>query len=223
MYPKMREWITFGNHPRSHDVLKSGDLHSALREFGFEQMMELRSGAAMKSDDPGVGFGVVLWLLGDYEGAGFAWAQITDAVFRGKYSHSNKKTFQAPLLLWFASVRLNCQDWHNLADRTFDKLLNKKYFADTWPGVLAQLLQRKVDLTYVESKFTEALRERQFPMAMFYAGVRAMENDDNEGALKYLDSVSEPLLEFWELEYYLAKYERARLLKERSETQMAAS
>jgi hypothetical protein len=211
MRPNIRDWKVFSEPPRPDEAMKSGDLHPALREFGFEQLMELRQPVAMRSDGPGIGFGTVLWLLGDYEGAGHAWAQITDAASQGRYSHSSAGTFQCGLLLWFAAVRLDCQDWHDLADRTFDKLLRKKLGKDSWHGGLAQFLQGEIAFDDLHSSIDEPLRERQFPQAVFYAGLRALEEGNSEVALRHWDRLEQPQLSLWEHEYFLALHERDRL------------
>ena len=219
--PQLRDWTLFSKHPRPDEALKAGDLQRALTEFGLEQMLELRNSMGMTSDGPGVGFGATLWLLGDYEGAGYVWAQISERVFKGRYSHSNQKTFQGPLLLWFASVKLESKDWHDLATRTFQKLLRNKLWRSDSVAELALFLQKEVDLAFLESKFTEPMRERQFPKALFYAGVRAIEEGNKSQALEYWDRVTVPNISLWELEYYLALHERQRLREELNAQQAA--
>jgi len=214
MQPKLDSWQTFSEIPRSDEALRAGDLQMALNGYAMEQLLELRSPVESRSDRPAIGFATVLWLLGDRAGAGHVLAQATETAFRGRYTHSAAGTFQECLLLWFASVRLQSQEWHNLANRTIDKLLRKKFANNSWPARLALLLQGQVELNDVESSISEPLRERQFPQAMFYAGVRALEDGNPTLALRYWDLVQTPKLEYWESEYFLAVHERNRLRSE---------
>ncbi len=217
MPPQLRDWTKFSDEPRPSEALKSGDLQRALRDFALQQLLELRFPLAMRSDGPGIGFGTALWLLGDREGAGHVWAQVTETVYKGRYTHSSHWTFQGPLLLWFASVRLECQDWHDLADRTLDRLLAKQGLKEARGSELAKFLQRKIDLDDVRSHFSDGkLCERQLQRASFYAGVRALEDGDTGAARRHWNSLDQPTLASVEFEYYLAAHEKA-LLCQRTE------
>ena len=210
----LREWTEFGNTPRPDEALKSGDFHAALSAFATEHLLDFRF-RHRESDGPAIGFGVALWLLGDHYGAAMVWSKVCETAYKGRYHYSSQGTFQSGLLLWFASVWLKDEDWHDEADQLFDKLLRKKHWgiAGSFQGRLARLVRREIDLPEVEADYGDGLRERRETQALFYAGVRAFEAGDVQETERLWRQVGAPKNSLVELEYYLLIYERERLNK----------
>ena len=117
--------------------------------------------------------------------------------------------------MWFASVWLKNPDWHDEAAQLLEKQLRRKrpVMGATFPGLLAKLLRREVDLPQVESELSDVplLRERQQTQAYFYAGVRAAEQGDTAETRRLWNGITEPTNRLVELEYFLLVYERERL------------
>jgi hypothetical protein len=126
-------------------------------------------------------------------------------------------TFQGGLLLWFASVWLKDEDWHDEAAALLDKLLRKKrpVMGADFPSSLARLLRREIDLEQVRAGFSDVpqVREECERMALFYAGVRAHEEGDAEMTRRLWMEARDPKDTQVELEYYLLAYERKKLSK----------
>jgi hypothetical protein len=212
----LREWSDFGEEPRPDEALKSGDLRAALSAFALQHLLEFRR-KRMNSDDPAIGFGVTLWLLGDVYGAAMLWSKVCDEAIKGRYPYSSQETFQSGLLLWFASVWLKDEDWHSEAESLFDKLLgkNRPVMAATFQRRLAKLLRREMDLPQIEAEYSAValFRERQQTQALFYAGVRAFEDGNAQETKRLWQQVKTPENSLVELEYYLLLHERERLSK----------
>jgi hypothetical protein len=213
MPPSSPEWNKFGQEPTPLEALKSHDLRAALGGFATQHLLQFRR--RMVSDGPAIGFGVTLWLLGDTHGAAMVWSKVADEAYKGKYTHSAMGAFQGGLLLWFASVWLKNQDWHDEADQLLEKQLRRKrpVMGATFPSLLAKLLRQEANLQQVESEFSDVplLREREQSQAYFYAGVRAAEHGDTTEARRLWNEITEPTNRLVELEYFLLVYERERL------------
>jgi hypothetical protein len=212
----IREWTEFGQTPRPDEALKSGDLPAALAGFATQHFLDSRF-RDRTSDGPAIGFGVSQWLLGDDFGAAMVWASVCETAYKGRYHYSSQGTFQGGLLLWFASVWLKDEDWHDQAEQLFDKLLRKKHWgiAGSFSGRLARFVRREIDLSEVEAGYSDEplLRERRQTQALFYAGVRAFEAGDIQETERLWRQVGAPKNSLVELEYYLLVYERERLNK----------
>lgn len=216
MPSNLQEWTEFGEDPRPGEALKSGDLRAALAGFATEHLLEFRF-RHRESDDPAIGFGATLWLHGDRDGAAMVWSKVCDTAYKGRYQYSSQGTFQGGLLLWFASVWLKDEDLHDEAEQLFDKLLRKKHWAITgsFSRRLARLVRREIDLPEVEADYSDEplLRERRQTQALFYAGVRALEDGNVRETERIWRQVGVPKNSLVELEYYLLTYERKRLHK----------
>jgi hypothetical protein len=210
----LREWSDFGEEPRPRESLKSGDLRAALSGFATQHLLEFRWNNR-QSDSPAIGFGATLWLLGDVCGAAMVWSKVCAEALRGRYSYSTQATFQGGLLLWFASVWLKDDDWHDEADGLFTKLLCKKrpVMGSSFPSRLAKLLRHEMDLPQIEGEYMSLRDERQQTQALFYAGVRAFEEGNAGETARLWQQMSAPKNSLVELEYYLLVHERERLGK----------
>jgi hypothetical protein len=210
----LREWGDYGRFPNPREALKAGDLRAALEGFATEHLLAFRFNHR-SSDGPAIGFGVVLWLLGDVYGAAMVWSQVCDQAFRGRYDYSSQATYQGGLLLWFASVWLKDEDWHCEAEQLVDKLLRKKrpVMGAGFPSRLARLLRKEIDLPQIEAEYSDVplLREREQTQALFYAGVRAFEEGNLSETERLWRQVKTPENSFVELENYLLLHERGRL------------
>lgn len=210
----LREWTEFGESPKPGEALKSGDMRAALEGFAVEHLLELRF-RHRNSDGPTIGFGAALWLLGDVYGAAMLWSKVCDEAYRGRYHYSTQGTIQGGLLLWFASVWLKDEGWHDEAAQLFDKLLRKKrpVMGADFSSQLARLLRREIDLPEIESAYSDVplRRERQETQALFYAGVRAFEEGNQRETARLWQQVKSPENSLVELEYYLLVLERGRL------------
>jgi hypothetical protein len=191
-------------------------LPSALAGFATKHLLDFRF-RHRESDGPAIGFGVTLWLLGDVYGAAMVWSKVCETAYKGRYQYSSQGTFQGGLLLWFASVWLADEDWHDEADQLFDKLLKKKHWgsAGSFSGRLARLLRKEIDLPEVEADYSDEplLRERRQTQALFYAGVRALEGRNVQETERLWRPVGAPKNSLAELEYHLLIHERERLHK----------
>jgi hypothetical protein len=213
----IREWKSFGENPRPDEALKSGDLRAALGGFAMEHLLQSRF-RDRDSDGPAIGFGGALWLLGDYYGAAMLWAKVCDEAYKGRYHYSSQGTFQSGLLLWFASLWLKDNDWHDDADQLLDKLLKKKQLVmgAIFPSLLAKLLRGEINLLQVEKGYSDTplLRERQQTQALFYAGVRAMQDGKPLETERHWQQIKPPQNKAVDLEYYLLVHEREKLTKQ---------
>jgi len=204
--------------PEPHPAIERGDLEAALAAFATREMLDYREHGPSYSDVWICGFGVTLWLMGDTNGAGSIWSKACDEALRGNFKYSSTGTFQSGLLLWFASVWLKDEDWHEEAEALFDKLLRKKRPAmgADFSMQLARLLRREVDLAEVQASFRDEQpedRENCEWEALFYAGVRAYEEGDIEQTRRLWSQAKERTESWVTLEYYLLEHELEKLNK----------
>jgi hypothetical protein len=162
------------------------------------------------------GFGVVQWLMGDRSGAARVWSRMCDECLRGKIKYSSTGTLQPGLLLWFASVWLKDEDWHDEAAALFEKLLRRKVplMGGHFELMLAKLLRREITLEQLRTAYTDMRpqdRDGAERKALFYAGVRAYEEGKVEETRRLWSQVPEPINRDGELEYHLLLCERKKL------------
>jgi hypothetical protein len=197
--------------PEPKAALESGDLDAALSGFATRHLLDYRMHMRVYADADISGFGTTLWLMGDTLGAATVWSRVCDEAYRGRYTYSSTGTFQGGLLLWFASVWLKDEDWHDEAAQLFDKLLRKKQpvMGANFPSALAKLLRGEVDLAQILASVGEIpSRER---MAQFYGGVRAYELGNHEETRRLWSQVRTPDKPQVELEYYILRHELKKL------------
>ncbi len=208
MREPVKEWREFRRMPEPKAALESGDLDAALSGFATRHLLNSRMRMRVYSDAEISGFGVALWLMGDSLGAATVWSRVCEEALKGRYTYSSTGTFQGGLLLWFASVWLKDEVWHDEAAGLLDKLLRKKrpVMGADFPGSLARLLRREIDLAQVQASTPP--RER---MSLFYAGVRAYEDGDSETTRRLWMQVKAPDKPQVELEYYILKHELKKL------------
>lgn len=134
------------------------------------------------------------------------WATACDEALKGKFKYSGTGTFQPGLLLWFASVWLKDEDWHEEAAALFEKLLRKRQpvMGAGFSMVLAKFLRKEIDLPEVQAASKTECDER---LALFYAGVRAFEAGDQDATQRLWLQVKAPTYSSCELEYYILKHE----------------
>jgi hypothetical protein len=187
-------------------------LKAALSGFAVRHLLVYRRRMQFYSDGEICGFGAVLWMMGDLTGAASVWATACDEALKGKFKYSGTGTFQPGLLLWFASVWLKDEDWHDEAAALFDKLLRKRYpvMGAGFPSLLARLLRHEIDLPQVQSACDSEARHR---MALFYAGVRAFEAGDRDTTRQLWTQAPAPTYSQCELEHYMLAHERKNLTK----------
>lgn len=205
--------------PEPHPAIERGDLLTALNAFATREMLDYREYGPSHSDVWICGFGATLWLMGDNDGAGNIWSKACDEALRGKFKYSSTGTFQSGLLLWFASVWLKNEDWHEEAESLFDKLLrkNRPVMGSDFSTLLARMLRREIDLAEVQASFRDEQPEDREDcewQALFYAGVRAYEEGDIEMTRRLWSQAKERTEPGVVLEYYLLEHERKRLGKE---------
>jgi hypothetical protein len=215
MREPLQEWNKFGKTPEPKAAIESGDLQAALSGYATRHLLDYRVGMGkmrVYSDVYICGFGVTLWLMGDTRGAAAVWARVCEEAMKGRYTYSSTGIFQGGLLLWFASVWLNDEDWHDEAAQLLDKLLRKKQpvMGATFPSLLAKLLRQEIDIAQVQAACRNEAQER---MALFYAGVRAYEAGDRELTHRLWMQVKVPTYSQAEFEYYLLAHEKQKLDK----------
>ena len=210
MREPMRDWSEFGETPEPKAAIESGDLQAALSGFATRELLGYRMHGRGHSDVWISGFGVAQWLMGDTFGAARVWSRVCEEALKGRYAYSSTGTFQGGLLLWFASVWLKDEDWHDEAAALFDKLLRKRQpvMGAGFPSLLARLLRQEVDLPKVQAACNNEAYER---MALFYAGVRASEAGDREATRQLWMQTKTPTYSQCEFEYYLLAHERKNL------------
>ncbi len=199
--------------PHPAEAMDSGDLHAALNSFALHEMLDYRAHGRCYSDVWVCGFGVVLWMMGDRFGAANVWSKACDEALRGKFKYSSTGTFQSGLLLWFASVWLEHEEWHDEATALIEKLLKKRrpVMGATFPSLLGKLLRREIDLQEIQSTYNkESAHERDW-IALFYAGVRAYEDKNSEQTRQLWNQAKEPLEASLLPEYHLLMHERNKL------------
>jgi hypothetical protein len=151
------------------------------------------------------GFGAVLWMMKDRIGAARVWCTVSDEAWAGKIHYSGSALFESGLLLWFASVWLKDEDWHDEAALLFDKLLHRKRpVGPTFPSLLAKLLRKEVDLKEVVAACRNESDRRT---ALFYGGVRAYEGGDYATTRELWMQAKAPTRSWCEIEYYLMTHE----------------
>jgi len=205
-----RDWSEFGETPEPKAAIESGDLQAALSGFATRHLLDYRMHMRVYSDVWISGFGVVQWLMGDTEGAATVWSRVCEEALKGRYTYSSTGTFQGGLLIWFASVCLKDEDWHDEAAALFDKLLRKRQpvTGASFPSLLARLLRQEVDLTEVQAACKTEADER---MALFYGGVRAFECGDQATARQLWMQAKAPTYPQCEFEHYLLEHERRKI------------
>lgn len=215
MREPVQDWRDFGEEPEPKAAIESGDLQKALSGFATRYLLDYRMRMRVYADNDICGFGVALWLMGDRFGAATVWSRVCEEAIKGRYTYSCTGTFQGGLLLWFASVWLKDEDWHDEAAALLDKLLRKKRpsMGAAFPALLAKLLRREIDFEEMRANFNESphLREEEEREALFYAGVRAYESGDVETTRQLWAQVKAPTYSQCELEYYLLLHEREKL------------
>jgi hypothetical protein len=202
--------------PEPHLAIERGDLQAALGAFATREMLDYRLHGPSHSDVWVCGFGVTLWLMGDTDGAGRVWSRACDEALSGKFKYSSTGTFQSGLLLWFASVWLKDEDWHEEAATLFDKLLRKKrpVMGADYSILLARLLRREIGLDQVRAGYRDKPPHTQDSYewrALFYAGVRAYEGEDVKETRRLWSQVKERTESWVVLEYYLLEHEKNKL------------
>ena len=217
-YDPQEDFWTKEKLPEPHPAIESGDLQAALSAFATREMLDYRMHGPSHSDGWICGFGVTLWLMGDTGGAGRVWSRACDEAVRGKFKYSSTGTFQSGLLLWFASVWLKNEDWHEEAEALFDKLLRKKrpVMGAGFSMLLARMLRREIDLPEVQASYRDEQPEHCEDYeweALFYAGVRAYEEGDTAETRRLWGQAKERTCSWVTLEYYLLEHEKKKLNK----------
>lgn len=205
-----RDWNEFGRTPEPKAAIESGDLQGALSGFATREMLDYRLHGRYHSDVWICGFGVAQWLMGDTAGAARVWSRACDEALAGKFRYSSTGVYQAGFLLWFASVWLKDEDWHDEASALFDKLLRRKrlVMGATFPSLIARLLRKEVELPEVLAAATDEARER---MTLFYGGVRAFEEGDRAMTRRLWAQAKAPTYSQCEFEHYLLEHEKKKL------------
>jgi hypothetical protein len=218
MREPVKDWWDISKLPQPKAAIEAGDLQAALSGFATREMLDYRFHGRCHGDGWVCGFGVALWLMGDTFGAAKVWSKASDEALKGKFKYSSTGTFQPGLLLWFASVWLKDEDWHEEAAALFEKLLRKQKNNQLWGGsfscLLAKLLRREIDLPQVWSSYND--QPPKMPPsyeweALFYAGVRAYEDGDIEETRRLWKQAKDRTDTSVVLEYYLLEHERKKL------------
>jgi len=214
----VEDWWDISKLPQPKAAFEAGDLQAALSGFATRELLDYRFHGRCHSDVWVCGFGVALWLMGDTNGAGNVWSRACDEALRGKFKYSSTGTFQSGLLLWFASVWLKDEDWHEEAAALFDKLLGKKRpsMGSDSSILLARLLRREIDLQEVRASYRDKPPQVQEDCeweALFYAGVRTYEDGDIEETRRLWRQAKDRTDTSVTLEYYLLAHERKKLDK----------
>jgi len=210
------EWQKFGETPWPLAAVASGDLKSALAGFATRHLLDYRRRRQFYADSDLSGFGSVLWLMGDQLGAANVWSFAAEEALKGRFRYSSTGTFQPGLLLWFASVWLKDEDWHDEAAALFEKLFRRKVplMSGKFESLLAKLLRREISLGDVRGAYPSMQpqwRDDAECQALFYAGVRAFEEGKIEET-RLLWSQAPGLIDReGQLEYYLMMHERTKL------------
>lgn len=202
--------------PQPKVAMDTGDLPGALGAFATREMLDYRLHGRCHSDGWVCGFGAVLWLMGDTEGAGRVWSRACDEAFRGKFHYSSTGTFQPGLLLWFASVWLKNDDWQEEALASIDKLLRKRQpvMGAGFPSLIAKFLRRELELSEVQTSY----RDKPPPVqracewqTLFYAGVLAFKDGKVEETRRLWKQAKKRTDASVVLEYYLLEHARKKL------------
>jgi hypothetical protein len=218
MREPQEDFWPYAKLPEPHPAIERGDFQAALSAFATREMLDYRLHGRPHGDVWVCGFGVALWLMGDRDGAGRVWSKACDEALRGKFKYSSTGTFQPGLFLWFASVWLKDEDWHEEAEQLFDKLLRRKQplIGGDFSSLLARLLRREVGLSEVRAGYKDEPQHTHHSFewkALFYAGVRAYEEGDLEETRRLWDQAKERTESWVVLEYYLLEHERKQLDK----------
>jgi len=212
----VKDWWDIAKLPYPPAAIEVGDLQAALNGFATREMLNYRLHGRCHSDIWVCGFGVVLWLMGDTDGAARVWSRACEEALRGKFKYSSTGTFQSGLLLWFASVWLKNEEWHDEAASLFDKLLRKRQpvMGAGFSSLLARLLRREIDLAEVQSSCKDQppqVRTSYEWMSLFYAGVRAHEDGAIEETRRLFGRAKERIATSLVFENYLLEHERKNL------------
>lgn len=205
-------------NPHPAVALDTGDLQTALNSFALYEMLDYREHGQFHSDVWVCGFGVVLWRMGDRFGAANVWSKACDEALRGKFKYSSTGIFQSGLLLWFASVWLKDEEWHDEAVALLDKLLKRRrlVMGANFSGLLAKLLRREIDLPEIRATYDNEpahIRVGHDWKALFYAGVRAYEDGNVEQTRQLWNQAKDPLDASLLPEYHLLRYDRNKLAR----------
>ena len=219
----MDSFEDFAAMPWPLGELHKGDLPAALNGFAVRFTLNYRRRRRIYADNDICGFGVALWLLGDRVGAAHIWANVCEDAYRRRITHSSYGCFQSPLLLWFASVWLNSDDWHAQADQTLVKLLARRrpVMGAAFSEGLARLLRKEITFDEMKAAASSLPAEvikgikagwesGEEIQATFYAGVRERE-EGNVKKLRQLWRNVPSLKDDGPLEYYLLLHERTKL------------
>ena len=198
------------------NAIDAGDLQGALRDFACRELLDYGLYGPCHSDVWICGFGVTLWLMGDTEGAGKVWSRACDDEVRGKFKYSIPGTFQAGLLLWFASVWLKNEDWREEANALFDKLLKKRQpvMGASFSILIAKYLRREIDLSQVQASYSDKAPQSQRHGEMeslFYAGVRAYDEGKPDETRQLWSRIKDKPKQSLQFEHYLLDHEKKKL------------
>jgi len=78
-----KDWWDIAKLPYPPAAIEAGDLQVALNGFATREMLDYRLHGRCHSDVWVCGFGVVLWLMGDTDGAARVWSRACDEALRG--------------------------------------------------------------------------------------------------------------------------------------------
>ncbi len=212
----LKDWWDISKLPQPKAAIEAGDLQAALHGFAAREMLDYRLHGRYHSDVWICGFGVTLWLMGDTDGAGRVWSRACDEALKGKFGYSSTGTFQSGLLLWFASVWLKDEDWHEEAAALFDKLLRKRQpvMGAGFSSLLARFLRQEIDLPQVKASYRDQppqVREDYEWQVLFYGGVGAYEQGDIDETRRLWRQAKDRTDTSVALEYYLLEHERKKL------------
>jgi hypothetical protein len=207
------EWWSISNLPQPKAAIEAGDFQSALNGFAVREMLDYRLHGRFHSDDWICGFGVALWLMGDKFGAASVWSKATGESLQGKFKYSSTGTFQAGLLLRFASVWLRRDDYRDEANALFLRLLSKRQAVSgaAFPILLARLLLGEMETEEVRkvirSEPSQVQEDYEWQL-LFYSGVRACEQGKVDQPKELWMQAKERTDTSVVLEYYLLEHER---------------
>ena len=214
--PPQESYDFWKQSPHPLSAIEAGDLKGGLSGFAVREMLDYRVDGHGHSDVWICGFGVALWLMGDRFGAASVWSKACDEALKGKFKYSSTGTFQSGLLLWFASVWLKDEEWHEEAAALFEKLLNKRRPAmgSGFSSRLARLLRKETTLPEIQATYADQppqIKRSYDWEVLFYAGVRAFEEGDTGETCRLWNQAEERTDTCVCLEYYLLEHERRKL------------
>jgi hypothetical protein len=208
-------WEQFGEELDPLAALECGLYAEALSRFATSHFLNYRMKVRMDSDVKISGFGVALWLIGDVFGAATVWSRVCDDALKGRIYYSSTGCYQGGLLLWFASVWLKDDECQAGATKLFRKLLARKRLpmSGRIHAFIARFLLGEIDFAEVQNSFSESLvmRTSEEREALFYAGVRAYQDENVAETLRFWNQINDPEPVTRWLENYLLNYERRKL------------